>query len=134
MIKYFLLSPIDGTQIGTTTPPLSEAESKGNEEPRHIIQSSRIGASSLHIFGGVLLFWRDTIYNLSQMGLIYIYIYIYIVTALVVTKSLLGFVANQGGARGVMVIVVGNGHRQHEFKSWTRLIAFHIAQIPLGKV
>ena len=29
--------------------------------------------------------------------------------------------------RGVMVIVVG-------FKSWTRLIAFHIAQIPLGKV
>ena len=36
-----------------------------------------------------------------------------------------------GGARGVMVIVVGNGH---EFKSWTRLIAFHIALIPLGKV
>ena len=24
--------------------------------------------------------------------------------------------------------------RQHEFKSWTRLIAFHIALIPLGKV
>ena len=24
-------------------------------------------------------------------------------------------------------------HR-HEFKSWTRLIAFHIALIPLGKV
>ena len=24
--------------------------------------------------------------------------------------------------------------RQHEFKSWTRLIAFHITQIPLGKV
>ena len=36
-----------------------------------------------------------------------------------------------GGARGVMVIVVENGH---EFKSWTRLIAFHIALIPLGKV
>ena len=36
-----------------------------------------------------------------------------------------------GGARGVMVIVVGDGH---EFKSWTRLIAFHIALIPLGKV
>ena len=36
-----------------------------------------------------------------------------------------------GGARSVMVIVVGNGH---EFKSWTRLIAFHIALIPLGKV
>ena len=37
-----------------------------------------------------------------------------------------------GGARG--------GYRrrkwtqQHEFKSWTRLIAFHIALIPLGKV
>ena len=24
--------------------------------------------------------------------------------------------------------------RQHEFKTWTRLIAFHIALIPLGKV
>ena len=35
-----------------------------------------------------------------------------------------------GGARGVMVIIVGNGH---EFKTWTRLIAFHIALIPLGK-
>ena len=52
-----------------------------------------------------------------------------------------------------MVIVVRNGHsdpnwmcpwcngyrrrkwaRRHEFKSWTRLIAFHIALIPLGKV
>ena len=29
----------------------------------------------------------------------------------------------KGGARGVMVIVVGNGHGQHEFKSLTRLIA-----------
>ena len=35
------------------------------------------------------------------------------------------------GARGVMVIVVGNGH---EFKSWTKLIVFHIKLIPLGKV
>ena len=33
-----------------------------------------------------------------------------------------------GGARGVVVIVVGNGHGD------TRLIAFHIALIPLGKV
>ena len=33
-----------------------------------------------------------------------------------------------GGARGVMIIVVGN---RHEFKSWTRLIAFYIALIPL---
>ena len=37
------------------------------------------------------------------------------------------------GAHGVMVIVVGNGHGD-TFKSWTRLIAFHIALIPLGKV
>ena len=37
----------------------------------------------------------------------------------------------KGGARGEMVIVVG---RRHEFKSWTRLIAFHIVLIPLGKV
>ena len=39
-----------------------------------------------------------------------------------------------GGARGVMVIVVEKRSRRHEFKSWTRLIAFHIAPIPLGKV
>ena len=38
------------------------------------------------------------------------------------------------GARGVMVIIVGNGPRRHEFKSWTRLIAFHIALKSLGKV
>ena len=50
----------------------------------------------------------------------YIYIYIYIWDDL-------------GGA-------CGNGYRRrkwtrrHEFKSWTRLIAFHIALIPLGKV
>ena len=37
-------------------------------------------------------------------------------------------------ARGVIAIVVGNTTRRHEFKSWTRLIAFHIALIPLGKV
>ena len=30
-----------------------------------------------------------------------------------------------------MVIVVGN---EHGDKSWTRVIAFHIALIPLGKV
>ena len=36
-----------------------------------------------------------------------------------------------GSARGVLFIVLGNGH---EFKPWMRLIAFHIALIPLGKV
>ena len=34
----------------------------------------------------------------------------------------------EGGARGVMAIVIGNGHGD------ARLIAFHIALIPLGKV
>ena len=38
-----------------------------------------------------------------------------------------------GGACGVMVIVVGNGHG-NKFKFWTRLIAFHIALIPFGNV
>ena len=36
-----------------------------------------------------------------------------------------------GGARGV---IRRNWTRRHEFKSWTRLIAFHIALIHLGKV
>ena len=38
------------------------------------------------------------------------------------------------GARGVMVIIVGEWTRRPEFKSWMKLIAFHIALIPLGKV
>ena len=41
-------------------------------------------------------------------------------------------IINLEGARGVMVIVAENWTRRHEFKSWTRLIAFHIALIPLG--
>ena len=41
----------------------------------------------------------------------------------------LQYISSFGGARGVMVIVVGNGQ-----DAWTRLIAFHIAQIPLEKV
>ena len=46
----------------------------------------------------------------------------------------------RGGARGVVVIIPCSRYRRrkwtrrHEFKSWTRLIAFHIALIPLGKV
>ena len=39
-----------------------------------------------------------------------------------------------GGSRGVIVIFVGIGHGDTSSKSWTRLIAFHIALIPLGKV
>ena len=38
------------------------------------------------------------------------------------------------GARGVIVIVVGNEHGDTSSKSWTRLIAFHIALILLGNV
>ena len=39
-----------------------------------------------------------------------------------------------GGARGVVVIVVGNGHGDTSSNPGSRLIAFHIALIPLGKV
>ena len=35
--------------------------------------------------------------------------------------------------RGVIVIVRRKWTRRHEFKCWTRLIAFHLALIPLGK-
>ena len=48
----------------------------------------------------------------------YRYIYTYIHTYI------------SGGACGVMVIVVGNGH---EIKSWTRLIAFSHSTNTLGK-
>ena len=37
-----------------------------------------------------------------------------------------------GGAHGAMDIVVGNGHG--DSSSRTKMIAFHIALIPLGKV
>ena len=39
-----------------------------------------------------------------------------------------------GGACGVMVIVVGNGHSDTSSNPGQGLIAFHIALIPLGKV
>ena len=39
-----------------------------------------------------------------------------------------------GSARGVMVIVAGNGHDDTSSNSLTRLIAFHIALIPLEKL
>ena len=39
-----------------------------------------------------------------------------------------------GGACGVMVIVVGNGHGDMSSNPGKRLTAFHIALIPLGKV
>ena len=51
--------------------------------------------------------------------LVYIYIYIYIYC---------------GGTRGVMGYRRRKWRWRHEFKSWTRLIAFHIALIPLEKV
>ena len=38
-----------------------------------------------------------------------------------------------GGARDVMVIVVGNGHGDTSSKSRTRLIAFPIVLIPLER-
>ena len=44
------------------------------------------------------------------------------------------FFINIGGALGVTVIVVGNGHANTSSKTWTRLIAFHIALIPLRNV
>ena len=39
-----------------------------------------------------------------------------------------------GGAGGVMVFVVGNGHGDTSSNPRTRLIAFPIALIPSGKV
>ena len=48
----------------------------------------------------------------------YIYIYIYA----------------YGGARGVIVILDGKGHSDTSSNPWKRLIAFHVALIPLGKV
>ena len=43
-------------------------------------------------------------------------------------------IPHPGGARGVMVIVVGNGHGDMSSKSWTRLIVFRMALIAMGKV
>ena len=43
------------------------------------------------------------------------------------------FVIKLGSARGVMVIVVGNGHADTSFKSWTRLTAISHSTNTLGK-
>ena len=40
----------------------------------------------------------------------------------------------RGGARSVMVIVIGNGYGDMSSNPWTRLMAFHKALIPVGKV
>ena len=39
-----------------------------------------------------------------------------------------------GGARGIMVIVVGNGHGDTSSNPEQEWLHFHIALIPLGKV
>ena len=62
---------------------------------------------------------------------IYIYIYIYINTHAYMYKYI--YIYTQ-----VCLWCNGYCHRKwtwwHKFKSWTRLIAFHVALIPLGKV
>ena len=47
---------------------------------------------------------------------------------------LIDYIEFYGDAHGVMVIVVGNGHDHTSSNSWTRLIAFCLALISLGKV
>ena len=39
----------------------------------------------------------------------------------------------EGRVHVIMVIVIGKWTHLPEFKSWTRLLAFHIVLIPLGK-
>ena len=80
----------------------------------------------------------------SFVSYIYIYIYIYIrITEIIYREFTYRIIwmdptqnhpDDQVSARGVMVIVVGNGHGDTRSKSWTKLIAFHIELIPLGKV
>ena len=48
--------------------------------------------------------------------------------------QLMWYIKANRGACDVMVIVVGNGYGNTSSKYWMRLIAFHIALIPLGKV
>ena len=103
------------------------------------------------------LWFLHSYYFCSIYIYIYIYICIYIITVLVVTISLLGFVANPWSEIVttmwdsynhvfVEVPVVFrrcpwcNGYccrkwtQRHKFQSSMRLIAFHIALIPLRKV
>ena len=37
-------------------------------------------------------------------------------------------------ARGAIVILLGKWTRRPDFKSWTKLLTFYIALIPIGKV
>ena len=52
---------------------------------------------------------------------------LYIISTFDVPQTGYHGILHFGGARGVMVTDVGNEHSYTSSKSWTRLIAFHIA-------
>ena len=79
----------------------------------------------------LFLLWSWDIF-LCQISFLYSY-WLYLNLQFFFFSKRLNVVHKHGVAHGVMVIVVGNGHGD-KFKSSTRLIAFHIALIPLGKV
>ena len=75
----------------------------------------------LHNLVGYVLWHINHCRLLDAKFCLYIYIYIYI------------YISNMSN-RLLRKNRRGKWTRRHEFKSWTRLIAFYIALIPLGKV
>ena len=78
--------------------------------------------------------------NLPYISIMCIYIYIYIYTYIYVYIYIYTYIYIHIYIYAYTRCPWCNGYRRrkwtqrHEFKSWTRLIAFHIALIPLGKV
>ena len=117
--------PIVSCALGTVTKGLERGlEDLEIRERTGIIQTTALSRS-------VRILWRilKTCRDLLSLKLLWETISVSGCEKLAMSKIIIIII--KGTTRGVMVIVVGNGH---EFKSWTRLIAFHIALIPLGKV
>ena len=110
--RWFLnrsISPKDGTLIGNITLSQSEPRSNGNSGVLFIPQISRTGTSQ-----------SDVSYPGDPERPIYIYIYIYRMSDNPKDRACHHNVII-GSARGVMVIVIGNGHgdtRSNPGRDW----------------
>ena len=131
---------IDKTLSGATTPGQSGPGHYGNEWVLHIPQSSKYGASPSNclmsypghslVGGSYPLPTCKSVYSTASVdrtfkgnsSLITILApYFFIICLDYVLRTSINKMKD-------------NGFKRHEFKPWRRLIAFHIALIPLGKV
>ena len=156
-MSNFSIWPIDGTLSGATTPAQSGPGSNGNEGVLCIPQSScNTGASPSDCFGSYIGHLLGESYPSAQMQSMYSTAPANWATSWMKNsakieelsdKIIRNFTTKFTRCWKIWTIKKKQWRcpwcsryrhrkwtRQHEFKSWTRMIAFHIALIPLGKV